>query len=552
MPDLIYSLQGRDLSHLRMVAELWGINLQAPDARSGRQELVKNLLDPILVEDNIDLLPDEARSALDELLRHDGRIPWSLFTRRFGDVREMGPARRDREKPHLHPKSAIEALWYRALVARAFFDTSSGPQEFAYIPDDFLELLPASHGQVLASLGRPASQMERTYPIQANDRILDQACTLLAGLRLGLSLQEIEVAENYWGTASPQRLKALLESADLLDADGLPQIEPVREFLEAPRADALLKLVHSWLSSTSFNELFLVPGLLFEGEWQNDPLRTRQRMMAFLSSVPDDTWWSLPAFIADIRQTYPDFQRPAGDYDSWYIRDDQSGEFLRGFAHWDEVDGALIRFYIAGPLHWLGFVDLAMPGANLDVDIGNVSAFRITSWTKNFLSGLKPEGVPSEEEFFQAGSNARLHIPRLVSRSVRYQLARFSQWEAPDGETYLYQLTPASLEHARQQGLLVKHLLALLRRYTSSVPPNLVRALELWEKSGSQAKLERVTVLRLSNPEILEKLRKSRASRFLGDPLGPTTVIVNPGAWKKVLAALAEMGYLGEVRGNLD
>lgn len=552
MPDLIYSLQGRDLSHLRMVAELWGVDLRAPDARGGRRELVKNLLDPILVEENIDLLPDEARSALDELLRHDGRMPWSLFTRRFGEVREMGSARRDREKPHLHPKSAIEALWYRALVARAFFDTSSGPQEFAYIPDDFLELLPASHGQVHASIGRPASQIERTHPIQANDRILDQACTLLAGLRLGLSLQEIWEAENRWGTASPERLRALLECADLLDADGLPQIEPVREFLEAPRADALLKLVHSWLSSTSFNELFLAPGLLFEGEWQNDPLRTRQRMMAFLSSVPDDTWWSLPAFIADIRQRYPDFQRPAGDYDSWYIRDDQSGEFLRGFAHWDEVDGALIRFYIAGPLHWLGFVDLAMPGADLDVDIGSVSAFRITSWTKNFLSGLKPEGLPSEEEFFQAGSNARLHIPRLVSRSVRYQLARFSQWEAPDGETYIYQLTPVSLERARQQGLLVKHLLALLQRYTSSVPPNLVRALELWEKSGSQAKLERVTVLRLSNPEIMEKLRKSRAARFLGDPLGPTAIIVNPGAWKKVLAALAEMGYLGEVRGNLD
>ena len=552
MPDLTYSLQGRDLSHLRMVAELWGIDLKAPDSRTGRQELVKLLLDPILVEENLDLLPDEVRSALNELRWNDGRMPWSLFTRRFGEVREMGPARRDREQQHLHPKSAGEALWYRALVARAFFDTPSGPQEFAYIPDEFLTLLPAPQNQVGAPLGRPATQLERAHPILANDRLLDQACTLLAGLRLELSLREIWAAENQWGTASPERLKALLESADLLDSEGLPQIEPVREFLEAPRAEALHKLVRSWLSSTSFNELFLIPGLLFEGEWQNDPLRTRRRMLAFLSSIPDDTWWSLPAFIADVRQVHPDFQRPAGDYDSWYIRDSESGEFLRGFTHWDEVDGALIRFFIAGPLHWMGFVDLAVPGADVVLEIGNVTAFRITSWTKNFLAGLQPDGLPSEEELFQAGSNASLHIPRLVSRSVRYQLARFSQWEAPDADTYLYQLTPVSLERARQQGLLVKHLLALLRRYTSSVPPSLVKALERWEKSGSQARLERLTVLRLSNPEILEKLRKSRAARFLGDPLGPTTIVVNPGAWKKVLAALAEMGYLGEVRGDLD
>jgi hypothetical protein len=56
-----------------------------------------------------------------------------------------------------------------------------------------------------------------------------------------------------------------------------------------------------------------------------------------------------------------------------------------------------------------------------------------------------------------------------------------------------------------------------------------------------------VLVLRLNSPQILEELRASRAARFLGDPLGPTTVIVKPGAREKVLAALLEMGYLGEI-----
>jgi hypothetical protein len=45
----------------------------------------------------------------------------------------------------------------------------------------------------------------------------------------------------------------------------------------------------------------------------------------------------------------------------------------------------------------------------------------------------------------------------------------------------------------------------------------------------------------------LQRLRESKAARFLGDPLGPTAVIVRPGAQGKVLAALAEMGYLGEL-----
>ena len=74
-----------------------------------------------------------------------------------------------------------------------------------------------------------------------------------------------------------------------------------------------------------------------------------------------------------------------------------------------------------------------------------------------------------------------------------------------------------------------------------------MKALERWDEHGSQARLEEVLVMRLGSPEILKKLRATRAARFLGDPLGPNAVIVKPGAREKVMAALAEMGYLGEI-----
>jgi hypothetical protein len=53
-------------------------------------------------------------------------------------------------------------------------------------------------------------------------------------------------------------------------------------------------------------------------------------------------------------------------------------------------------------------------------------------------------------------------------------------------------------------------------------------------------------VLKVSKPEILEELRKSKAARFLGEILGPTTVVVKDGAQSKVLAALTELGLLAE------
>jgi hypothetical protein len=51
----------------------------------------------------------------------------------------------------------------------------------------------------------------------------------------------------------------------------------------------------------------------------------------------------------------------------------------------------------------------------------------------------------------------------------------------------------------------------------------------------------------LGSPDLLQSVRASRAARFLGDPLGPTTVIIKPGTGEKVLEILAEMGYLGEI-----
>jgi hypothetical protein len=59
-------------------------------------------------------------------------------------------------------------------------------------------------------------------------------------------------------------------------------------------------------------------------------------------------------------------------------------------------------------------------------------------------------------------------------------------------------------------------------------------------------------VLRVASPDVLQALRASRAARFLGDPLGPTTIVVKPGAAEKVLAALADIGCLGAIDESED
>jgi hypothetical protein len=545
MPDLTESLQGRDLGYLRIIAELWGRELENQDIRSAIIQLNSLLLDSTFVNEVVTSLPVEVKTALEDLIQHAGRLPWAQFTRTYGEVREMGPAKRDRVRPYEQPVSAAESLWYRALVARAFFDTPTGPEEFAYIPDNLLWLIPPMEGTGLAMYGRQASALEYASVSLANDRILDHACTLLVALRLGIDIPD-GFASSGGETLTSTFMKSVLTAEGLLDDASQPIPEPTRIFLEARREEALRQIFIAWKQSSVTNELRLLPDLVIEGNWKNDPLLTRRAVIEYLTTITPGTWWSLSSFISAIKQRNPDFQRLAGDYDSWFIHSSTSGEYLRGFDHWDEVDGRLIRYILTGPLHWLGVLDLARPEADQEV-----TAFRLSAWSKALMNDEAPEGLPVEEEPLVVRSDARLSARRLVPRRVRYQVARFCEWVKEMPDEYQYRINPASLGRARQQGLTVSQLIALLTKHAKVVPPSLIKALERWEKQGSEARFEQMVVLRVVSEDILAALRKSRASRFLGESLGPTTVAVNAGAVDKVLGALAELGYLGEVRGDI-
>ncbi|MFZ5909228.1 MAG: helicase-associated domain-containing protein [Chloroflexota bacterium] len=526
MPNLLQSLQRHDLGHLRIAAGLWSLELEARDAESAAAELAASLLDPGLLAETLDVLPADARDALAALVANQGRIPWPEFARRFGDIREMGPGKRDREGPHFQPASPAEALYYRALLAKAFFDAPGGALEFAYIPEDLLALIQSKEATSPGKtdvLGRPASPGEKVHPLPASGSLLDDATTLLAALRMGIAPPETDVPQPV--------LEGFLRAAKIILKAG-PKPEAVKAFLEAPRAEALGMLAQAWKESETFDELRQLPGLACEGEWKNQPQVTRAFLLDLLEAIPGGKWWSLAAFLRDVKARYPDFQRPAGDYDSWFIKRTADGTYLRGFAWWEQVDGALVRYLITGPLFWLGRVELAAAEQG-----GEVTAFRFVAL----------EAKKEEKGKITVASNGRILVERTAPRAVRYQVARFCEWEAPKAEAYSYRVSPASLERAARQGLKVEHLLSLLAKHAAGgVPPILAGALKRWEVNGTEARVQSQVILRVSRPEVLEEMRKSRAGRFLGEMLGPTAVIVKDGAQSKVLAALAELGLLAE------
>jgi hypothetical protein len=536
MPDLSVSLHKQDLGHFRIVAEFWGLELESTDTNSALEELCASLLDLEAVSETLEVLPAEARSALNALLAADGKIEWSIFARKYGDIREMGAGKRDRERPYLKPASTSEFLFYRALIGKAFFESDKGSQEFAYIPEDLLEIIYEVSAEDVPpvpsaeALGRLATPVEKAFEIPATDFILDDATTYLAALRIGHESK----------SAFKRDLPALLTTAGIIKNDGLLP-DAVKKFLEASRPEALDILYKAWLNSMTFDELRLIPSIVCEGEWKNQPQVTREFLMNLINDIPQGKWWSIPAFVKGIKEKFPDYQRPAGDYDSWFIKRESDGQFLRGFAYWDAVDGALIK-YVIQTLHLLGKADLASPEEGKEA-----TAFKIQLKVEGQKSNeLRPSVLDTK---IIVSSNGRITVPRTFSRTVRYQLARFCEWDEPKGDDYFYRVTAESLRRATEQGLKAEQLLAMLVKYTKeTVPPAMVKALKRWDANGAEARVENLLVLRVSKPEIMEEMRKSKAGKYFGEILSPTAVVVKSGAIQKVLAELAELGLLTEVK----
>lgn len=540
MPDLFHALNTADTGYLLILARNWDLELPSDHPHLWLDTIVRHLTKPENLKEFVFSLPRNALSAFVALQEQGGHMTWMEFTRRFGELREMGAGRRDREHPELNTISATESLWYSGLIGRAFLEKGEGLLEYAFIPDEFMSQKPSAPEKETIPLGRPARREDTLLQYISKDGILDHACTLLAAIRNGLSLTGLEswIEKPVMGF-----LIELLQEISLISADLNPNPEATRTFLESPRNSSQALLIKAWQSSTTINELRLLPQLSFEGIWKNDPLKTRHSFLALLEGVPLNTWWDLDSLISAIHQRNPDFQRQAGDYDAWFIRDGENGEYLRGFNAWMKIEGRLIEYYLQGPLFWLGIIDLASAGKKT-----RKNAFRLPIDFQKRLSGMLPWESHAENGKLRISSNGLLAATRDVPRAVRYQVARFCEWDHVIKGTYHYKINSGSLAHAAKLGLKPQQLMVILKAHSSStVSPSLLKAVERWEKFGVQAHIEHPIVLRFSNPEILTELQKSAAQKFLGEIISPTMVIVKPGREEQLLAALAELGWLGEI-----
>jgi hypothetical protein len=557
MKSLFATLHDYDPGMLPALAETWRVDSK----RLGDDELIRQLqgtmLDSRSAEAIWDQLDEAARTALQLLVSSaQSRMKIGQFERFYGKIRKLGRAQIDREQPHIQSQSIAETLYYRGFIGEGFDKVEGNLIGFIFVATDLAAALPlhkTSYDKLDEGMDAPLEEMPALEPIDAVDEvnradtsIVDDMTTLLSTLQSRPAALEGErFAPDFVVSISPALLRPhenrlsfmldIAESADLISREegkAHPRRSTARSWLEASRAQQIERLAKAWLTCAGYREMWHIPGLYPEDSgWSYDAAAARGAVMQLLADLlPEQGWASINELIEIIKEFEPDFQRLNGDYDNWYIRND-AGEFLTGFESWDAVEGSLIEFYLAGPMHWLGLVD-----------IGDDVA-RLTAYGRAFLEHddwPQPDEPAAPIDIHHDGA---LLASRHVSRFERFQLARFAHCEKA-GDPYHYRIDADSIRRAAAQDITAQHIHSFIARHLQGKPMPLpiVKLLRNWQAGAlASVTLESMLVLRATSEETLEKIYAIPAlRRYLGARLGPMACAVREDQWEALRTSLLD------------
>jgi len=549
-------LNDEPLPRLMAMADLWDVALDASSAREVAEALSGHMLQPDVAQRVRDELPADAQEGLTTLIKSGGRMPTAAFERRFGAVRPMGPGKLERERPWLNPSNVAEILWYRGLFFRAFDRVGSNPSEMAFVPLDLYPLLGgqtanADNTQKPAAAPAINKSNEATgATAAAHSDLIDDITTILIHIQ---NTNVVVRTDGEWQVTARRAIAPLMRDGDgvlgetssnrfrfllrLIERMGWMRVlnnrarlvpQPVTHWLQLSTVQQREALLNTWLSDNEWNDLAQVPGLSLEmtHTWANQPVRERRAILDLLAQwqanapqsnlrmlISDAGIASLDEFVAYVKLTNPDFARPDGRYDTWHVRDVASQAFLVGFEHWDQVEGALIRYLITHPLRWLEY-------ANQDE-------------------------LPRNDQPVLLRDNGQA----IVSAShpfARFQLGRVADWVSNEAHAFVYRLSPRALTRAAEQGIQAPRVTEFFEKNSGkSLPPNIAKGIQRWAERGSEARLEPMRLLRTKDANTLDMLLSNMMiRRAMVERIAPNGLLIRERDTGDVLAAAAQSGVL--------
>ena len=351
-------------------------------------------------------------------------------------------------------------------------------------------------------------------------------------------------------------MRLLLMKLGLLqERNGVLHVAPSHNFFSLSLLERVRLCYRLWLETPFWNELGYLPDVIVRpgpnplAPAHEEVMRARQMLLERVWAEQPGVWCEMPAFIARTKLYIPYllFPRQYGPRAERYSMGSNpyglDFRLKRGWlTHregWHMVEGGFIRAVVAGPLHWLGLVDVKSEG--------NRTAFCLSSAVSLVTSEKLPvvEHIPWGRLIVQP--NFELVALAPVSEALLIQLDRFAERIGLE-HIAQYRITKASITRAIQMGMHGEDMLRILEGASDGgeIPQNVRYSLDEWERQARRIEMwQSAAILEVDDEALLDALFTDEQTRVMFvRRLSPTLAEVVPQMLSALQETLWQRDYL--------
>ncbi|MGB1250796.1 MAG: helicase-associated domain-containing protein [Candidatus Promineifilaceae bacterium] len=369
-------------------------------------------------------------------------------------------------------------------------------------------------------------------------------------------------------------LRRILSEGELLEYSpkGLIPAETTHKFWAMDSAERIEFTYNLWRDTTAWNGLRFVPSY-YHGNDITTPASpsltsVRKSVLTHLKRAGRG-WISLPSLLDEIQNKQYGFmfpERECHDTDYYYYSQSTYGTkntpyvysnnpFGMGFENisdeedgWDKVEAAYINHLIAGPLYWLGLVDLgyhSAPDEKADFTASQViGGYQLTDYGE-WLLGLseKPDIDQQEGEGgIVLQPNFEILAMQPITVDILMTLDSFAQMKDSQQHVTTYELTRDSVYRGQQGKWPVPNILDFFKSQSKMpIPNNVKRTLEEWDVLHNRITIRRnVSLADAADSTIATEIAENLSNtRMVTDK-----VLLSNLAYQQLVSAVRKEGYL--------
>ena len=284
----------------------------------------------------------------------------------------------------------------------------------------------------------------------------------------------------------------------------------------------------------------------------------RLAVLRVLASLPEGEWVPLRELDEVMRIVWPTFGAQStsagwsyGDVLRWHLSDATTNKPIdpanRG--HWDMAQGAFIRAMLAGPLHWLGLVDLRWRDGELSAilchDLADIFWDRCKTPNGAARLGRPREAMPTAPSWSVDGSRIRVEAAALTAQ-VHGALGMVARLVETNTDQFVYELDPRVAHQAFEAGATLDDLLAGWDAVLPGAMPDELRdrLAAWWQGYGRTRVYTDMALVEFADDYALTEMRAvTSLDQVAIAEITPRAVIVPTEAVDQLVAELEAAGY---------